>query len=174
MEVTSDDPSINAASKLTIRVQTINPLKPGSNIRITIPADFGVDTITIVSTLGSALEANPVWTFDQSTRVLTVQQINKIYLATREFLYIVVSSVKNPGQTNPTASFIYEISDPADNLIEQVRTGITFEATAGGFGFIEVKAQDKLINKLDVRYTFTMRPQDVFTSAAIIKIVCPT
>ena len=138
MEVTSDDPSINAASTLTMRVQTINPLQPQSNIQITIPSDFGVDGITEVSTLGSALETNPVWTFDQASRVLTVKKINKIYLATREFLYIVVGKVKNPGQTSPTASFMYEIFDPADKVVEGVNSGITFEATAGGFGFIAV------------------------------------
>jgi len=114
MEVKSDDPSINAVSALTLRVQTINPLQPNSGLTITIPRDFGIDGITEVSTLGSALETNPVWTFDKTTRVLTIKKINKIYLATREFLYVKVNKVKNPGQTNPTASFTYKIFDPSD------------------------------------------------------------
>ena len=38
MVVTSDDPSINAPSTLTMRVQTINPLQAGSSIEITIPS----------------------------------------------------------------------------------------------------------------------------------------
>jgi len=37
-----------------------------------------------------------------------------------------------------------------------------------------VTASEKLINKVDVSYTFSMRPQDLFTSNAVIKIVCPT
>lgn len=48
MEVVSDDPSINALSSLTLRVTTDIPLKPLSNVEITIPSDFGVDGITIV------------------------------------------------------------------------------------------------------------------------------
>jgi len=38
MIVTSDDPSINAPSTLTMRIQTINPLQPESNIIVTIPS----------------------------------------------------------------------------------------------------------------------------------------
>jgi len=58
--------------------------------------------------------------------------------------------------------------------VEGVDTGITFEATAGGFGFVAVSVDDKLINKQNTHYTFTMRPQDVFDSKAILKIACPT
>ena len=85
-----------------------------------------------------------------------------------------VAKVTNPGQTSPTDSFIYEISDPQSNAIEGVNQGITFESLAGGFAFISVTAADTLINKRDVQYTFAMRPQDVFSDKAIIKISCPT
>ena len=85
-----------------------------------------------------------------------------------------VAKVTNPGQTSPTNSFIYEISDPQSNAVEGVSSGITFEALAGGFAFIKVTAADTLINKRDVQYTFAMRPQDVFDERAIIKISCPT
>ena len=111
-----------------------------------------------MSTLGGYLEANPVWSFDAFTRTLTVQKINKIYLGTRESLYIVVNSVKNPGQTTPTQSFFYQTLDPNNYPVEFAGSGITFTATAGGFGFIDVAAEEKLINKIDVKYTFTMRP----------------
>ena len=126
MEVSSDDPSINAQSTLTLRVITSIPLKPLSNIQIGIPIDFGVDGITTVGTLGGYLEANPVWSFDASTRILTVQKINKIYLGTRESLYIVINSVKNPGQTTPTESFYYQILDPNNYPVEFAGSGITF------------------------------------------------
>lgn len=127
-----------------------------------------------MTTLGNSLEPTPTWSFDAATRKLTVQKINKVYLTNREYLYIVLAKVTNPGQTEPTDSFIYEIYDPLNNVIEGVSQGITFESLAGGFGFISVGASDTLINKRDVEYTFSMRPQDVFTSAAIIKITCPT
>jgi len=90
MEVTSDDPSINTLSSLTLRVITGIPLKPLSNIEITIPNDFGVDSISSITTLGGYLEPNPSWSFNAQTRTLNVQKINKIYLDTRESLYIVV------------------------------------------------------------------------------------
>ena len=93
-----------------------------------------------MTTIGSSLNQQPEWNFDAVTRTLTVSKINKIYLANREYLYIVVAKVTNPGQTSPTDSFIYEISDPQSNPIEGVNSGITFESLAGGFAFISVKA----------------------------------
>ena len=174
MEVTSNDPSINASSELTLRVQTLNPLQINSNIEFTIPADFSVGTITAIGTLGSAMYPSPTWVFDAATRKLSVDSFNQAYLGSREFIYIVVKSVVNPAQTNPTASFTFAIFDPLKNPVEQALSGISFTATAGGFASISVSVDLKVINEQSAAYTFTMRPQDTFTSAAIIKILLPT
>lgn len=80
MEVSSDDPSINAVSTLNLRIVTNIPLKKDSNLEITIPSDFGVDSITGVSTPGGYLLSNPQWTFNPTTRTLSVQKVNLIYL----------------------------------------------------------------------------------------------
>ena len=150
MEVISDDPSINTLSSLTLRVITGIPLKPLSSVQITIPSNFGVDNIAAVSTLGGYLEPSPNWSFDKQTRTLNVQKVNLIYLDTRESLYIVVDSVKNPSQTSPTQSFYYQLLDPNNFPIEFAGDGILFTATAGGFGEISVSTSEKLINAVDV------------------------
>lgn len=82
--------------------------------------------------------------------------------------------VTNPSQTEPTATFTYKLFDPSNNIVEESTTDISFTATAGGFGTISVSADKTKINEDLVKYTFTMRPQDTFTSDAIIKITCPT
>ena len=69
-----------------------------------------------------------------------------------------METVKNPGQTNPTDTFSYKIFDPSGNAIEEALEGITFTAAAGGFSLITVVADDRVINKDDAWYTFTLRP----------------
>jgi hypothetical protein len=75
-----------------------------------------------------------------------------------------VATVKNPDTTGPTASFAYKISDPSNNPIEDATNGITFSAKAGGFASIKIDVNNKVINYNDAAYTFTLKPQDVFTS----------
>ena len=133
----------------------------------------GVDTI---QTRGSNMytDISSKFTWDQATRTIYISHFNRVPLGQREFIYFVVSTVINPGQTNPTASFTYKIYDPDNNQIEQVLDGITFTSTAGGFSVISVDANNKIINELGTQFTFTMRPQDTFNANAIIKITCPT
>jgi hypothetical protein len=69
-----------------------------------------------------------------------------------------VETVTNPGQTNPTATFTYQIFDPSGNSIEQALEGITFTAAAGGFSIIKVEADSTVINKDSAAYTFTLKP----------------
>ena len=97
VEVTSNDPSINEISTLTVRIELVNPIEIDSNVQLTIPADFGVGFITSVTTLGSSLYPTPAWTFDEATRLLTVTAINQVYLASRSFIYIVINEVVNPS-----------------------------------------------------------------------------
>ena len=117
MEVTSDDPSINQPSSLTFRVQVQNPLRTDSNIEFTIPADFGVAGVDTVQTRGSNMytDISSKFIWDPATRTILINQFNKVPLGQREFIYFVVSTVVNPGQTNPTASFTYKIYDPDNN-----------------------------------------------------------
>ena len=83
VEVSSNDPSINEPSTLTVRISLVNPIQTDSNVQITIPSDFGVNLVTNVYTLGSSLHPTPAWTFDPSTRLLTVTAVNRQYLASR-------------------------------------------------------------------------------------------
>ena len=95
-------------------------------------------------------------------------------MGSRGFIYVTVGPVTNPGETDPTSSFTYEIQDPTGSPVEGCTEGIYFTATAGGFSQLSVKANTSLINERQVDYTFTMRPQDVFTSDAVLKITLPT
>lgn len=85
-----------------------------------------------------------------------------------------MATVINPSTTGPTASFAYKISDPINNPIEDATSGITFSASAGGFASIKIDVDNKVINYNDASYTFTLKPQDVFTATAVLKIVLPT
>ena len=79
----------------------------------------------------------------------------------------------NPGNAIPTSTFSYEIFDPTNNPIETVSSGILFTPTAGGFASISVESDQTLINSDAVSFSFTMRPQNVLDSSAIIKITLP-
>lgn len=48
-----------------------------------------------------------------------------------------------------------------------------FTAAAGGFRSVSVRAEEKLINKVFVDYTFFMGPSDLFNGNAVLKIVAP-
>ena len=63
--------------------------------------------------------------------------------------------------------------DPQKFNVEFVTQGITFTATASGFRAVGVSAEEKLINKVDVRYNFSFVPNDLFNSNAVLKIVAP-
>ena len=107
-----------------------------------LPADFGLDSITSVGTVGGHLNASPVWIFNKATRTLSVDKINLLYLASRQSLYITIDSVKNPGQTTPTASFEFYLLDPIKANVEFANKGIVFAATAGGFSDIAVSSNE--------------------------------
>ena len=79
----------------------------------------------------------------------------------------------NPGQTSETSSFSFKITDPDDFTIEEASSGITFTPTAGSFDSLSISLDKTTINEMGVYYTFTMRPSDVFTSNAQIKITLP-
>jgi len=97
-------------------------------MEITIPDDFDVSGVDSVSTLGSALDPNPVYTFDPLTATLKVDRVNTEALQSQDFIYVVVGPVINPAVTAPTASFTYTIFDDLNNVVEKVDEGITFEA----------------------------------------------
>jgi hypothetical protein len=177
MQVTASDPSINMPSYLTLQIQTLMPIEIGSNIEITIPVDFTIENgaLESVTTLGSSLDSDPTWTYDDATRTISVTAANIRTISSLGFMTFVVGPVINPGQSNPTESFTYLISDPQGAPVEQALDGITFQATAGGFASaILVEADAYTINKSNVAYTFTFQPQDDFNSNAIMKLVLPS
>ena len=106
-EVSADDPSINEESNLTLRIQTVNPLDIDSNIQVTIPTDFNTESLSEVTMRGSALNPTVTWTYDEATRVLSIQKFNLKYIGSRGFIYMTLGPVTNPGETNPTSSFTY-------------------------------------------------------------------
>ena len=104
------------------------------------------------------MNPSPLWSFDRDTRLLKVSAINNVYLASREFIYVIVGQVQNPGQTEPTSSFSYKIFDPSGAEVETTSEGITFTAQAGGFALTSLEISETLINAQNVNYKFTMRP----------------
>lgn len=97
MQVTADDPSINRLTELTLRINNLNPLMTGSNIEVTIPANFDLSNLTQVRTLGSSLNPNPLWNFDPASSKLTISSFNTVYLPSLDFIYILVSEVRTPA-----------------------------------------------------------------------------
>ena len=120
MQVTASDPSINMPSYLTLQIQTLMPIEIGSNIEITIPVDFTIENgaLESVTTLGSSLDSDPTWTYDDATRTISVTAANIRTISSLGFMTFVVGPVINPGQSNPTESFTYLISDPLGAPIE--------------------------------------------------------
>ena len=96
------------------------PIEIGSNIDITIPVDFTIENgvLDSVTTMGSSLDPNPVWTYDDATRTISVTSANIRTVSSLGFLTFVVGPVINPGQSNPTESFTYLITDPLGAPVE--------------------------------------------------------
>jgi len=123
---------------------------------------------------GSDFYSTVTWTYDQASRLLSIQKFNRKYMGSGGFIYLTLGPLTNPGETNPTASFTYLIQDPSNNAIEECTDGIFFTASAGGFSQLSISTNKSLINERLVQYTFTMKPQDTFTSDAVLKITLPT
>lgn len=51
--------------------------------------------------------------------------------------------------------------------------GIFFRAAAGSLANVSIVSDELMINEVDVTYTFTIIPDDSFTSAAILKLTVP-
>ena len=133
------------------------PVDAGSNVVITIPTDFTVDsaTLTTLTTLGSQMNTSPTWSYDDATRTLTVESFNTVSISSLGFITIVVGPVINPSETQPTGTFTYQIFDPQNAPVSEVLDGITFTASAGGFAVATLEADNYTINKENVALTFT-------------------
>ena len=99
MQITSSDPSINMESDLTLEIQTLIPLEPLSNVVITIPTDFGITdgVIDSLTTLGTSMNTSPTWTYDDSTRTLTVEEFNSVAIQSLGFITMTIGPVVNPS-----------------------------------------------------------------------------
>ena len=87
-----------------------------------------------------------------------MKKVNKVVLQSQDFIYIIVGTVINPNDTEPTGTFTYAISDNLGNPVEAVDSGITFSAAAGGFSSLGLVWDVPTINEGDVSYTFFMQP----------------
>ena len=90
-----------------MRVQNFNPLRPGSNIHIRIPAEFdlNVSELLSVTTSGASLETSPLFAIDYATRVITIESFNVDYIQQYQASYFYISGVRNPSNTERTGSF---------------------------------------------------------------------
>jgi hypothetical protein len=84
-----------------------------------------------------------------------------------------VKSVVNPNSTLPTGTFIFKISDSQGGAIETIDQGVFFTAKPGKIRNVSISASDLMINERDVAYTFTLSPEDDFSSSATLKLTLP-
>ena len=153
-------------------VSNVNPLPANSGLTVVIPADFGV-VLSSMTLQGVNIQTDPVYTFADSTRTLSISSFNTAYLQERSFFYISIASVINPGKTEPTASFSVSLADNNGRQVEAVTEGVTFSPIAGGFASASLKASDTVINRESVKFTFTITPDAPFLTGVTLKIVFP-
>jgi hypothetical protein len=88
-------------------------------------------------------------------------------------MYLTIGPVTNPGQTSETGSFQVETTTDEGELIELIDKGIIFIPKAGELTGVELVSNNPYINQEDVTFTFTLTPNDSFTSIAIWKLTLP-
>lgn len=173
VDVESSVTSINAESVITLTIFNVNPLPINSDVQIVIPSDFDSSILNSIELSGTSVYTSPAYSFDLNTRTLYVSDFNSRALAERQFFRISFGKVVNPGKTEPTGSFGVSFFDDQGNAVETVSSGVTYTATAGGFSDVSLSASNTVINRENVAFTFTFRPEDSFTSDAVLKLIFP-
>lgn len=69
---------------------------------------------------------NPVFNLNVVQRKITIQRFNIEYMESLTQTFFNISGVINPASTNVTGSFTFQITDFNSNLVEYIKTGVTF------------------------------------------------
>lgn len=78
--ITADNPSINVKTSLNFEIRTTNPYPPKSSIKLTIPADFDISGLNVVTGDGAQVKSQIEMVLDTNTRTLTMKDINDSYI----------------------------------------------------------------------------------------------
>jgi hypothetical protein len=77
--VQPENESINVLTNLKLVIQTIMPLPSKSNIKVVIPTNWDISSITKV-TGGATLRANIEYEFDEDARTIYAKNVNANFI----------------------------------------------------------------------------------------------
>lgn len=160
--------SINAISRNTIWLKTLNRLISTSFIMLVFPSQISLSPSTSTCTLSSYSSTCSIT--NTSTLVIDINTI----INAGSNLSVIVNGVTGPATTTPTGSIgIYSYYEDAVSLVDQLNSGFTVTATSVPLRSVQVNSSSPVVGAL-ADYTVTVQNANMLPAGSVMRVKIPT